>query len=93
MYRIGLLDECNREYFYMLFYIRSVWRWLLCGSSIQVLFIIGYTPFVISIWTITRMFLSQMTAWPESFGDDLYDDVIKRKHFPRYWPFVRRIHR
>ena len=23
----------------------------------------------------------------------LHDDVIKRKHFPRYWPFVRAIHR
>ena len=22
-----------------------------------------------------------------------HDDVIKQKHFPRYWPFVRRIHR
>ena len=22
-----------------------------------------------------------------------HDDVIKRKHFPRYWPFVRGIHR
>ena len=21
-----------------------------------------------------------------------HDDVIKWKHFPRYWPFVRRIH-
>ena len=21
-----------------------------------------------------------------------YDDVIKRNHFPRYWPFVRGIH-
>ena len=27
-------------------------------------------------------------------GIDLpHDDVIKWKHFPRYWPFVRRIHR
>ena len=24
---------------------------------------------------------------------DLHDDVIKWKHIPRYWPFVRRIHR
>ena len=24
---------------------------------------------------------------------DLHDDVIKWKHFPRYWPFVRGIHR
>ena len=23
----------------------------------------------------------------------VYDDVSKRKHFPRYWPFVRGIHR
>ena len=23
----------------------------------------------------------------------VYDDVIKWKHFPRYWPFVRGIHR
>ena len=25
--------------------------------------------------------------------DWYHDDVIKWKHFPRYWPFVRRIHR
>ena len=25
--------------------------------------------------------------------DDNHDDVIKRKHLPRYWPFVREIHR
>ena len=25
--------------------------------------------------------------------DDIDDDVIKWKHFPRYWPFVRGIHR
>ena len=24
---------------------------------------------------------------------DMHDDVIKWKHFPRYWPFVRGIHR
>ena len=23
----------------------------------------------------------------------VHDDIIKWKHFPRYWPFVRRIHR
>ena len=26
-------------------------------------------------------------------GDQTHDDVIKWKHFPRYWPFVRGIHR
>ena len=26
-------------------------------------------------------------------GSGLHEDVIKWKHFPRYWPFVRGIHR
>ena len=26
-------------------------------------------------------------------GFNVHDDVIKWKHFPRYWPFVRGIHR
>ena len=36
---------------------------------------------------------------PEAMGsyhlsfDHKHDDVIKWKHFPRYWPFVRGIHR
>ena len=32
---------------------------------------------------------------PETCGYNcpLHDDVIKWKHFPRYWPFVRGIHR
>ena len=28
-----------------------------------------------------------------SSGSEAHDDVIKWKHFPRYWPFVRGIHR
>ena len=28
-----------------------------------------------------------------NYRNDLHDDVIKWKHFPRYWPFVRGIHR
>ena len=38
---------------------------------------------------------SEITAFKESFAfkNNLQDDVLKRKHFPRYWPFVRGIHR
>ena len=28
-----------------------------------------------------------------SYSNEIHDDVIKWKHFPRYWPFVRGIHR
>ena len=30
---------------------------------------------------------------PENRRRGYHDDVIKWKHFPRYWPFVRRTHR
>ena len=33
------------------------------------------------------MWFKQLVAWV------LHDDVIKWEHFPRYWPFVWRIHR
>ena len=38
----------------------------------------------------------QCAAWTRSWQNDnfgLHDDVMKWKHFPRYWPFVRGIHR
>ena len=31
--------------------------------------------------------------WCRGHYSSLHDDVIKWKHFPRYWPFVRGIHR
>ena len=39
--------------------------------------------------------IGQRSAWSRWWYDnnDCGDDVIKWKHFPRYWPFVRRIHR
>ena len=33
------------------------------------------------------------TVCAKLFRRKLHDDVIKWKHFPRYWPFVRVIHR
>ena len=33
-----------------------------------------------------------LLGW-EELGDLYHDDVIKWKYFPRYWPFVRGIHR
>ena len=31
--------------------------------------------------------------WPCCWMNNCHDDVIKWKYFPRYWPFVRGIHR
>ena len=39
--------------------------------------------------------LTGLMLAPMFFGHSMFDhdDVIKWKHFPRYWPFVRGIHR
>ena len=42
--------------------------------------------FRISEWKKTRVVFQACRC-------ALYDDVVKWKHFPRYWPFVRGIHR
>ena len=43
-------------------------------------------------WTTTAIFVSIYIAW-NGRKDVKHDDVIKCKHFPRYWPFVWGIHR
>ena len=51
--------------------------------------------------TLSYSFFSAAIDWHDaievcSSGYDwryIHDDVIKRKHFPRNWPFVREIHR
>ena len=48
--------------------------------------------------TVMFYFISFSTVWPRAnISHDIryfyHDDVIKWKHFPRNWPFVRGIHR
>ena len=44
----------------------------------------------VSFWNIT--FIASILKYNFS-EQNIHDDVIKWKHFPRYWPFVRGIHR
>ena len=48
-----------------------------------------------TLWdlTIWRLIGSGNGAQVAVWAIPLHDDVIKWKHFPRYWPFVRGIHR
>ena len=47
-----------------------------------------------AVWLETQHFCcnSQATNWILHQVNQWHDDVIKWKHFPRYWPFVRGIH-
>ena len=49
-----------------------------------------------TIYVLQAVPFSGTPLHPMTFIDKIitaHDDVIKCKHFPRYWPFVRRIHR
>ena len=43
--------------------------------------------------TVTASYTCMNTTKPEQKGRHFHDDIIKWKHFPCYWPFVREIHR
>ena len=53
-------------------------------------------PVVISISMTPRLTAAENRAFDSGSTNEegaYHDDVIKWKHFPRYWPFVRGIHR
>ena len=48
----------------------------------------------LTTWTTTVYIVWYEPDWLEkSYTNAMYDYVIKWKHFPRYWPSVRGIHR
>ena len=60
------------------------WGWLLVSSSLQV-----------QIPSISNRICARVFVVVKYMNETLWynDDVIQWKHFPRYWPFVRGIHR
>ena len=64
-------------------------------SSLEVQLAVAY----IHEWFIYKWMAVTWLRWYQGNGPSndrqayMYDDVIKWKHFPRYWPFVRGIHR
>ena len=51
-----------------------------------------FSPCDLAIWWMTLKIIGQLSNITPSFVHH-HDDVIKWKYFPRYWPFVRGIHR
>ena len=51
-----------------------------------------FSPCDLAIWWMTLKIIGLLSYITPSFVHH-HDDVIKRKKFPRYWPFVRGIHR
>ena len=67
-------------------WVRAQWnRQRVRGSSMIGEILLDSTPFTQQHINICMKDMNQIFVW--------HDDVIKWKHFPRYWPFVRGIHR
>ena len=56
--------------------------------------------YILTQMSFTAFRCALYTVWAVKYKQDTcivvlryHDDVMKWKHFPRYWPFVRRIHR
>ena len=47
----------------------------------------------VSIWWRHHGSTDFLACWKPNWNSLYHDDVIKWKHFPRYWPFVQGIHR
>ena len=90
-----LLDQdificgCIESYYFDNFWCRQ------CKKNIKILTFSFQWHMLppITKWTATHwatMFNTGAITNPNSF---IHDDIIKWKHFPRYWPFVQGIHR
>ena len=66
---------------------RFVNCWMLNGNQIRPWPLLRYGS---PIWLTKWCFIGKHDL---TFGTCLNDDVIKWKHFPRYWSFVKGIHR
>ena len=62
-------------------------KWLKCLSILLPIQYLAYSM------PVTQYSCVRMTSRCSHFVALSHDDVIKWKHFPRHWPFVRGIHR
>ena len=81
------------------YFVVNIWRHKLFRGNTNI-----YVWLISQYWNNTSRF-NPSSVTPETHmiwltltglaadGLVLHDDVIKLKHFPRYWPFVRGIHR
>ena len=81
---IGVCKSCHMEHAIRIF---KKFPRMLCPNPVEYI--------IVWIWSHCRV---GALSWQERPFDDCinikcHDDVIKWKHFPRYWPFVRGIHR
>ena len=71
--------------------IQQIWVLKKGVSQIQALYIVGFEISV--VWQMWLALCYKMKTYMVRKGSfHTHDDVIKWKHIPRYWPFVRGIH-
>ena len=87
--------DIKTPYYQYRFQIIKIWRSWHRLIVVMKILIAGKTLFILRQgpdWKFIRLtIISYLPCFISK--SDRHDDVIKWKHFPRYWPFVRGIHR
>ena len=63
------------------------------GEGIGNLYLYNQPPIILCLRNGNISMLAQGITWNMKQNPLVHDDIIKWKHFPRYWPFVRGNHR
>ena len=67
---------------------------IIMAAILQTTFSMHFLKYIFILWSAFQgipLSINQYSGLPNGLAP--HDDVIKWKHFPRYWPFVREIHR
>ena len=88
--KISVAYECHHLYCFLIFYI---W-WVPDTVCVQQIWISYLLVTRVHVWSpsVRGHHLSLCPGRTMSGQVHPHDDVIKRKHFPYYWPFMQEIH-
>ena len=68
---------------------KTLLLWNCEAPALKLIYFLWFQDSLLNNWTAAAMYIQTLVN-QVLIG---HDDVIKWKHFPRYWPFVRGIHR
>ena len=86
------MAQLSRSYLYTHSLMKKTVMSIICTVSVFTHIISTETKMLMSRWNFLQ-WLSFYWTTSGAASDKKHDDVIKWKHFPRNWPFVRGIHR
>ena len=87
---LSTAQHCFRSFSTLM---KCVQNWLWCNCNVKMSGIFAYIHLHMTNGSLLSGMFTGSVAADRFRSWSFHDDVIKWKHFPRYWPFVQGIHR